>query len=191
VQDRGICWADCEAVLLSNDGMTPPFAAPTGVALPTLASQPALHTLGTTELNGNIYGGAMGFSCDLAPDIMVGIDGSPGDGLLYPMACTYRGAAPVIDVEHGDPVGLMAALAQTGVAIGVGTFKQWLRDYDAVNHVALTTGVSLTVSNGRVTPVDYGADSGRLTRGGLKVEALSTGASHPITVGTGTVAVLV
>jgi hypothetical protein len=191
VQDRGVAWADCEAILLSNDGMTHPMAAPTSVALPTLASQPSLHTLGTTELNGNIYGGAKGFSCDLNPDMMVGLDGSPGDGLLYPMAATYRGGSPIIEVDHADPVGLMAALSQIGVAIGVSTFKQWLRDYDSTNHVALTTGVSLTVASGRANPVEYAADSGRQTRGGLRIEALSTGTSHPVVVATGTVAVLV
>lgn len=185
VQDRGVCWAECEAALLSADGMTHPFAAPTGVALPTLASQPALHTLGPTEINGNTYGGATGLSVDLGPDVMVGLEGSPGDGLLYPMAAAYRGGSPMIEVEHGDPVALLTPLAQIGAAIGT-SFKQWLRDYDAVNHVALATGVSLTVAAGRIIPIDYGADSGRLNRGGVRVEGLSTTTSHPIVVATGT-----
>ncbi len=188
VQDRGVCWAECEAVLLSSDGMIHPLADPTTDDLPTLASEPSLHTLGPSDVNGTVYGGALAMSVDLGPDVMVGLDGSPGDGLLYPMAATYRGGSGIIDTEHGDPIGLMAALGMIGVAVDGGDkFTQWLRDYDAVNHVALATGMSLAIGAGRITPVESRTDSGKLLRGGMHVEGLSLDDAHPITVGSGAV----
>lgn len=190
VADRGIAWADCEAILCSADGMTHPIAAPTLVALPTLVSQPSLHTLAPVSINGTAIGGVLGWSLDNAPEIMVGIDGNPGDGLLYPTIATYLGASPTIEVAHGDSVGLLATLGMTGLAVNGSTFKAWLRDYDATNHVALATGLSFTVASGRMIPVDYGADSGRLARGGLRIQGLSTGATHPVVTATGTVPTL-
>ncbi len=188
VQDRGVCWAECEAIPLSADGMAYPLADPTTDFLPTLAGEPSLHTLGPSDVNGTVYGGALGMSCDLSPDVMVGLDGSPGDGLLYPMVATYRGGAGVLDTEHGDPIGLMAALGMIGVAVdGTDKFTQWLRDYDAANHVALATGMSLTIGSGRITPVEFRTDSGKLLRGGMHVEGLSVDDAHPVTVGTGSV----
>ncbi len=188
VAERGVAWAECEAQLLSSDGMTHPLAAPTTVALPTLAAQPALHTMGVSSLNGTAIGGALEVSVDLAPQIMVGIDGSPGDGLLYPMVATYLGARPSIEVGHGDPIGLLASLGLTGLVTSASTFKQWFRDYDSTNHVTLTTGMSFTIAAGsRAIPVEFGADTGRVSRGGFRIEGLSTSQTHPVVVATGNV----
>lgn len=189
VGNRGIAWAEVELVLLSTDGMVHPFAAPTTAALPTLSSQPSLHTLGVSSINGTNIGGALDFTMDLAPQIMVGIDGMPGDGLLYPTVAAYMGGSPSIEVSHGDPVTLLATLGLTGVPVGASTFKQWLREYDATNHVSLATGISLTIASGagRVIPLPPGADNLGVARGGFRIEALSSTATHPIALGTGTV----
>ncbi len=190
VADRGIAWANCEAIYLSSDGMTHPIAAPTtAAALPTLAGQPALHTAGPAQVDSVSIGGAAEATIDLAPEVTVGIDGSPGDGLLYPTTATYLGGAPSIEVGHGDPIGLLATLGLTGV-VPTTSFKYWLRDYDATSQITLTTGVSFTIASGRVIPVDFGANTGRLTRGGLKIQGLSTSATYPIVVATGTVTAL-
>lgn len=186
VADRSIAWAECEAIFLSSDSMTHPLAAPTTVALPTLASQPSLHTEGSCAINGTTIPGAMEGAIDLAAQVMVGIDGSPGDGLLYPTVAAYLGGSPKIEVGHADPIALLATLGLTGVAAAT-NFDFWLRDYDSVNHVALTTGVRFRIASGRVIPVDFGADSGRVLRGGLRIEGLSSTTTHPIVVSTGTV----
>ncbi|MBA3591564.1 hypothetical protein [Methylibium sp.] len=189
VAHGGIAMAEVEVVLLSSDGMAHPFAAPATAALPTLAAQPTLHTMGTTSINGTAIAGAVDASVDLAPNVMIGIDGTPGDGLLYPTVATYLGGAPSIEVGHGDPITLLATLGLTGVAVGASTFKQWLREFDATTQLALSTGVSLTIASasGRMIPVDFGADNQSAAKGGLRIEGLSTSTTHPIAVGTGTV----
>lgn len=188
VADRGIAMADVEAVYLSSNGMVHPIAAPATVALPTLASQPALHTLGKASVNGSVIAGALDATIDLAPEIEVGIGGSPGDGLLYPTVAAYTGGRPAIEVGHGDPIALLASLGLTGLAVNASTFALWLRDYDSANHVTLGTGMSFTVANasGRIIPVEFGAESGSVARGGLRIEGLSSTSTHPIAVGTGT-----
>lgn len=188
VADRGIAWADCEAIFLSADGMVHPIAAPTTVALPTLASQPSLHTAGTAVINTVAVPGSMEAAIELAPQVQVGIDGSPGDGLLYPTVAAYLGAAPAIEVGHADPIALLAQLGLTGVAAaGASGFDLWLRDYDSTNQVALSTGVRFRIASGRIVPVDFGADTGRVMRSGLRCEGLSGSTTHPIAVSTGSV----
>jgi len=191
-QDRGIAWAECEIVYLSATGMAHPVGAAANSSLPSLPAQPALHTLAPTQVNAATHGGALGFTFDLNPDIMLGLEGNPGDGLLYHTLATYMGGAPTIEVDHGDPIALLGTLGQTGVVLGAQGFKQWLREFDAVNHVALPTGISFSIAQnaGRVVPVAYGADTGRVAKGGLRIEGLSAGATHPVVVGSGTVPTL-
>lgn len=192
VSNRGIAMAEVEVVLLSSDGMVHPFAAVTTAALPSLGSQPALHTLGVASINGTHIGGAMSVTVDLAPDIMVGVDGAPGDGLLYPTVAAYMGGSPAIEVEHGDPITLLATLGLTGVAVGASTFKQWFREYDSTAHVTLATGVSLTIASGagRVIPIAPGSDNLGLAKGGFRIEGLAATGTHPLVLGTGTVPIL-
>lgn len=192
VGNRGVAMAEVELVLLSSDGMVHPFATPTTSLLPSLSGQPSLHTLGVSSINGTHIGGALDFTLDLAPQIMVGIDGMPGDGLLYPTVAAYMGGSPAIEVSHGDPITLLATLGLTGVPVGASTFKQWLREYDATNHITLSTGISLTIASGagRVIPMAPGADSLGVAKGGFRIEALSSTSTYPIALGTGTVPTL-
>lgn len=184
VSDRGVAMADVECVLVSSDGMTHPLAAPTTASLPTLSGQPALHTLGTSIVDAAGIAGTAGVDLDFGATVIAGIDGNPGDGLLYPTVCQYVGGSPVINVEHGDPVGVLAALGYTGVAPGT-SFVQWFRSYDATNHVTLGTGFSVTVASCRVTPADFGSANQAIARTGFRVEGLSGSSTHPWAIGTG------
>lgn len=184
--DRGIAMADIECVLLSSDGMAYPLAAPSTGALPTLASQPALHTLGTSKADSTTINGSAGVELDFGANVVAGIDGNPGDGLLYPTVAQYLGGTPVINVDHGDPVGVLAAMGYIGAALAT-SYIQWLRDYDVTNHVALTTGVSITAASGRAIPTEFGSANQAIAKSGFRVEALSSSTTHPWVVGSGTV----
>ncbi|MBA3622960.1 MAG: hypothetical protein H0W48_00520 [Methylibium sp.] len=184
--DRGIALAEVEVVVLSSNGMANPLSAITTGALPSLAAQPSLHTLGTTVVNGSTIAGGTGFSWDFGPEISLGLDGAPGDGLLYHTAASYLGGAPMLDVEHGDPISALTNIGYLGSAL-TGNFVQWLRTYDAATKVALATGLSLTVADGRVLPADIGAGNGRVATGGIRCMPTSTSGTHPVVVSTGTV----
>lgn len=187
ISDRGIAMAEIECVLLSSDGMAYPLGSPTTGSLPTLASQPALHTLGTSRVDSTTINGTSGFELDFGANVVAGIDGNPGDGLLYPTVAQYLGGTPVINVEHGDPVGVLAALGYIGLAPTT-SYVQWFRDYDTTNHVALTTGFSITAAVGRATPTEFGSSNQAIAKSGFRHEALSVSPTHPWAVGTGTVA---
>lgn len=179
----GIIMAEVELVYLSNDGTTYPFTPSTSNALPSLASQPALRTIGPATLNGTTTAGISSINVDLAPAIETMVN----DGDLYPRTCAYEGGTPVITCEHMDPDALRAAIGLTGSAISSNAII-YLRDYDTTSQLASTTGVSLTVASGRIVPVEWGADNLQVAKGGFRVDCLSTPTTpttHPIVVATG------
>lgn len=183
----GVFWAELEAVLLSSDGMTYPIANPTdGNALPTLASEPTLHTLGPASINGSVFAGLIDCSLDLGQQVSVGIDGNAGDGLLYPTVAQLLGGQPVLSCMHGDATQVYDTIGPVGVSLA-SNYVQYFRQYDTTTQLVLASGISLTAAAGRVTPQEYSARSGQVARAGWKVDALSGSASHPLVVGTGAV----
>lgn len=185
VPPRGIAWAEIECVYLSADGLLHPVT-PATATLPVLAAEPQLHTAGPSSLNGTVRAGAVGFTFDLNSEVVDGINGEPGDGLLYPTVAQYLGGAPSITVEHGDPVSILTDLGLVGANISANAVH-YLRAYDATTQLALATGLILTIANGRITPLDFGADSGRVATTGYVVDGLSVGATHPIVITTGAI----
>jgi hypothetical protein len=180
---NGIVMAEVEVILLSSDGLVHPLSPATNAALPSLGSQPGLRTIGPCKINGTTIGGATSINVDLGASM----EAMTSDGDLYPRVCAYKGGDPVITVEHADPETLRATLGFTGVAISA-NFVQYLKTIDATTQVASSTADTLTVALGRVMPVDVGADNLGVAKGGLKVDCLSTSATHPIIIATGATA---
>ncbi len=180
VGQRGIVMAEIEVVPLSNTGMAHPLTAADDGAVPAVSAQPTLHTLGPATINGTTVGGFNNFSLDLGQNV----EAPAGDGDLYARVCAWMGGDPVISVEHSDPVTLGTTLGLTGAAL-TSNYIQYLRSYDSTNHITLSTGLSLTIASGRVIPEEFGADNQGVSRGGLRVSALSTSSTHPIVIATG------
>ncbi len=176
---HGIAMASVEVMLLSSDGVTHPISAGTA-SLPSLSGQPALRTLGPGKINGTAVAGLVSMNLDLAPSV----EAILSDGSLYPQVCAYTGGSPVFTVEHADPETLRGILGFQGVALA-SNYIQYLRDVDATTQTLSTTGISLTVSSGRVIPAEFGADNLQVAKGGYRVECLSTSATHPVILATG------
>lgn len=176
---NGIALAEVEVVLLSSDGTTHPLA-PTTASLPSLGSQPVLRTTGPFTLNGTTIGGVMSVNVDLGATVTAMVS----DGDLYPRVCAYEGGDPTITVEVGDPETLRATTGLTGVALAT-NFVQYLRAIDATTQLASTTGDTLTVAVGRAILQDSSDDNLQISKGTVKVDCLSTSATHPIVVATG------
>lgn len=175
-----IAMAEVEVVLTSSDGITHPLTAGTA-ALPSLAGQPALYTMGPFSINGTAIAGAQSASIDLAPNV----EALVADGNLYPRVCAYKGADPVITTDVKDPETLRSTLGSfIGAAISA-NFVQYFRAVDPTAQTAQATGMSLTVASGRCIPTDIATDNGVIAGGGLRVECLSSSSTHPVVVATG------
>jgi hypothetical protein len=182
-QLNGIVMANVEVMLLSSDGMTHPWVPTQNNALPSLASQPALRTIGPTTVNGTTIAGTSSVNIDLAPSM----EAVTSDGDLYPRVCAYKGGDPVINIEHGDPETLRTTLGFTGTAI-TANVVQYFKTIDPTTQIALTTADSLTVAGGRVLPHDIDTDNLQIARGGMTVDCLSSSSTHPIVIATGATA---
>jgi hypothetical protein len=179
VTQDGILLADVEIVPLSNDGVSAPLVRSTGQTLPTLASQPILHTAGPLSVNGTVYPGSTSVQIDLSPTL----DVHRGDGALYPMVAARTQGQPSMTLAHADPVAMTALLGSVGVAAS-SNIVVFFRPYDATTGVVGTgaTAVSLTVASGRVSPERVSFAQGQVATIGARVVGLSTSSTHPFAV---------
>lgn len=177
---NGVAMATVSVMLLSSNGTTHPLVASSGQTVATLSGQPLLKTLGPCTINGTTIAGTTSMNLDLGCNV----DAMLSDGDLYPRVCAYVGGTPVFQVEHADPETLRATLGFTGVALA-SSFVQYLRDVDATTQITTTTGMSFTVALGRAVTQEFGADNQGVAKGGVRVECLSTSATHPIVTATG------
>jgi hypothetical protein len=181
VSTNGILMADVEIVFLSADGTTHPWSTSDAASLPSLSAEPALRTMGPATINGTTTAGYSSCALDLGNELVA----FKSDGDLYPRVAAYTGGSPTFTMEHQDPATLYSAIGLTGAAL-TSNFIWYARDYSTSTHLALATGLSFTVANAHVIPVDLSAGTGGIARGGLRIgAALSTDTTHPVVVATG------
>lgn len=182
VDQDGLLMATVEIHPLAADSTTFPLAQTANNALPTLAAQPDLHTLGPVSINGTVYPGLMSAGFDLAQ----GFVAERSDGDRYPKVGRKLDATPRMFAEHSDPQALCNLLGLNGLNISANVV-QYFRKYDATTGLVsndASSGISLTVAAGRAHPLDLGADQGAMARQGVEFLATSSTATHPIAVST-------
>lgn len=179
INQDGILMADVEVVALSNNGTTAPLLRTGSVSLPSLASQPILHTLGPVSVNGTVYPGLNAAQVDLAPQLEVRRD----DGALYPIVAARTQGQPTMTLTHADPVALTNLLGATGVAASSNIIA-YFRQYNATTGVVSTSNdaISLTCASGRMEPQALTASQGAVATMGALVRGLSTSSTHPFAV---------
>ncbi len=180
VAQQGVLMADVEVILLSADGTTHPLAVTDNNALPTLASEPALHTLGPVTLNGTAIGGTSDCSVDLSQQMEV----RSSDGDIYPRVCAYLGGSPSLSLGHDDPVTLLTTVGLVGLNV-TANVVQYFRNYDTTTGLTASTGLSLTIASGRVIPESQDADNLAVAKTGMRVLPLSSTTTHPMVIATG------
>ena len=180
VEKNGVCWADVEVILLSSDGLVHPLAVTDNNALPSVASEPALHTLGPIKINGTTIGGVASLAVDLGHGYEVEIS----DGDRFARNVALLSGAPTISGAFDGPETAGSTLGQEGVAISA-NFQAFLRDYDTTTGLQDTDGISLTIASGRIIPTVAATEYGQIAKGGFMVHGLSSSATHPIVVATG------
>lgn len=180
VDQDGDLMATVDVVPITDTAMTNPLAFTTNNALPTLAAQPALYTLGPTTYNGTLIPGLISAGVDLGQILIP----QRSDGSPYAMAASRVGATPRCFGEHGDPVTLLGTLGLLGVAAS-SNFVQYFRAYDATTGVVSNSAgsaISLTMAVGRAHPLDLGVVQNQLARMGVEFLPTSSTATHPIVV---------
>ncbi len=180
VGQNGILMADIVVALLSSDGLTHPLAAlASGATLPTLGSEPQLHTLGPfaigsgpTRIDGLTNQG-------FRQNISLAMPKNDGDA--YPRACAIMGMDPMIMGEHESPIALLTELGLMGEAVPTNA-QAFFRGIDPTTQLLQTTGMKLAVTAGRAIPMPVQFDLNRPAKMGFGIRTLSSTSTHPITV---------
>jgi hypothetical protein len=176
---NGILMADVEVIGLSNNGVANPFVSTGTVALPTLGSEPQLHTMGPYALNASRQDGAS--TSGFTQNIQLAVPLNDGDS--FPRTVAWMGAAPRLQVDHQDALATLTALGLLGTNIAT-SMAVFFAGIDPTTQLRQATGVSLTITSGRVTPGPIQFALNQPNRIGIVGEALSAVATHPITVAT-------
>jgi hypothetical protein len=175
VNQDGILMAEVEVYPLSNNGTTHPLTRTDNNALPSLAAQPTLHTLGPMSINGTVYPGLTTAGVELGQRLEV----QRTDGALYPILAVRVDATPRITATHADPVAVHGILGLTGVNL-TSNLVAYFRAMDTAGLVSTgADAVSITVASGRVLPLEISTAQGQVATIGLEVTGLSSTATHP------------
>lgn len=179
VGQNQIAMATIEAVGLSNNGVQAPFQKVDLVSLPSLVSEPALHTLGPLTIAGSRVDGLL--SSSYAQNIQLAIPKNDGDS--YARTVGWMGAAPRLRGRHQDPIAMLAALGLTGVSIS-SSAALWLIGIDPTTMLRMPTGMSLTVSSGRIITDPVQLSQAKPNEMDFEIAALSSTSTHPVVVNT-------
>ena len=180
VNQDGVLMAECEAFYLSADGTTHPWGATTtNNALPSLASQPTLHTLGPISLGGTVYGGLDSVGFDLGQQM----EAARTDGCPFPTVARRRGGAPKLTGSHKDPIALQGVIGNLGASTAI---VQYFRSFNASTGVVDTANsVSITLATpDRIHPVELATDQDQVAAWGFEAWGLSSSSTHPFTIST-------
>lgn len=171
------------ALLGDATAMAHPLVQTDNNALPTLASQPTLYTLGPMSINGTVRPGLMSAGVDLGQSL----DIRRTDGSRYPTSAGLLGGAPKMVGEHGDPVTLLGVLGLIGLHI-TSNLIQYFRRYDATSGVVSDTAgsaLSVTMAAGYMIPTSIDAGQLSVARTGIEAHGTSVSGTHPLAISTG------
>ena len=174
--------ATVEVVPLAAAAATHPLTKTDNNALPTLSSQPTMHTIGPMSINGSVITGLMAAGGELGQNLRT----IRRDGDMYARNAGLVSGSPRMSGRHSDPITLINTLGLTGANI-TSNVVQYFRQYNATTGVVTGdagTGISLTVASGRIEPGEISIPDAENSEVGINVIGLSTSATHPIAVST-------
>ncbi len=179
VAQNGVLMVEMIAQLLQSDGVTNPLKRTDSVSLPTLGTEPALHTLGCYALNGTRKDGAKSLSFQLQPKVTIGHH----DGDNFPRTHTYMGGQPRLVLQHEDPLQMDTDLGQMGTNIAT-SVAFFFAGIDPTTHLRMTTGISITVAAGRAYPGELKFTQKDPVTRAVMIDPLSSTGTHPFVINT-------
>lgn len=180
VEQNGILMADVQIQFTSYDGMTHPLLRTDAGTLPTLSSEPLLHSLGPTTINSTTYAGESSAMLDMG----VQDQALATDGDLYPRSYCVTGYNRLLSIGFSTPATIWSALGMTGAAI-TANIVQYFREYDATTQIKKATGLSLTIASGRITPDAMSVDSLGIANAPAIITPLSSSSTDPFVFASG------
>lgn len=179
VSQGGVLFADVEVAIISADGTTAPLEYSADNTLPTLASQPVLHTNGKCSVNGSVIPGTSGWSVTTGNSFQV----PANDGDMYPTSIAVLEATPSLTVNHQDPIGVLDSIGMLGDTITADVVVYANSYVD--NKVAKSNAVAITVGAGELSPNSISLAQGSVASTGILVSPLSSdGSTYPLTIAT-------
>ncbi len=175
--------ATVEVVPLAAASGTHPLLKTDGVALPTLASQPVLHTLGPMSINSTVITGLRSAGGELGQNLRT----IRSDGDRYARNAGLISASPRMNARNADPYTLLNTLGFLGANI-TSNVVQYFRQYDPTTGVVTGdagTGISITCASGRIEPAEFQAADADVPELGISVTGLSSSSTHPFAVSVG------
>lgn len=173
--------ATVEVVPLAASAAAHPLTKTDNNALPTLAAQPTMHTLGPCSINGTVRPGLRSAGGDLGQNLRV----IRSDGDRYPRNAGFLGGACRMTAANSDPITLAGITTLFGLNLSGGGFIQYFRQYDATTGEVTGdsgTGVSITAASGRIEPMDISVADQDIPSIGLQVIGLSDSSTSPFVV---------
>ncbi len=170
-----------EVVPLAASAAAHPLTKSDSNALPTLASQPTMHTLGPCSINGTVRPGLRSAGGDLGQNLRV----IRSDGDTYPRNAGYLGGSPRMTASNSDPITLVGITSLFGLNLTGGGFVQYFRQYNATTGEVTGdagTGISITAATGRIEPTDLSVSDQDIPSLGLQVTGLSDSSTSPFVV---------
>ena len=187
VAQDGLLLADIQVTFRAPDATTHPLVKNTDGTLPTLSTQPVIHTMGPVQLQGTVYDGIQDWSLDLAQVV----EPVRTDGDLYPTTVLYRGGTPSFSVTTNNIQDTLANLDLIGETAASSIF--YARQHDTTTGIVVggATAISMTVARGVITYDTVDAAQQDLASAPLTitpVAAPATADTHPVVVSTGATA---
>jgi hypothetical protein len=179
VDQDGLVLAEITITPLSADGDVHPLQPGSGT-LPTLAGQPALHTLGAAVVNGTGIDGMDSFSGDLGQQVQT----YRGDGQRYATVAGRLGGMPRLTANLRAPTDTLAAVGLLGANISSSVIF-YFRSYNpTTGEVAVSggTGISITATSGRIAWGSLSVEQLGIGSIDIVVDALSANSTHPLAV---------
>jgi hypothetical protein len=180
VDQDGLLMATVEIAILANDATTHPLTQTNNNALPTLASQPFLHTIGPMSVNGTVVSGLVSAGGEMGQELKL----HRNDGDRFPRYAGRLGGMPKLMGGHSDPITMLGATGLLGANI-TSNVIQYFRRYDATTGlVGTANGISITAASGRIHPAEMSASHLEIPKLGIEVHALSSTSTHPLVIST-------
>lgn len=181
VDSNGVLMADVTVMFISSDGITHPLVRSDNNALPTLAAEPVLYSLGPMVVNGTTVAGEASCNLNMGPQMQ----SLMSDGDLYPKTCVMLGYDRIMTVDFKDPVTAWTTLTLIGAHITANVI-QYFRQYNATTQVkSASNGLSITVASGRVIPDAITTGNLAISDGPARVIGLSSSSTDPWILATG------
>ncbi len=183
---RDLAMAEVEFLYLAPAGTatTHPITISDNNSLPALSAGPTLSAGGPITILATSYAGLQSINLDTGNQL----EAFTHAGDKYPTISQYAGGTPMVRGVFSDPPTLLTAIGLEGADLASSTVL-YFRDYDATTGVLALTGISITLSRGRILPDgDIDSSNRGVDRLGFRITCLAdptTPGTHPWVTASG------